>query len=283
MAAAAAVQVAALPTAVTPATPSSSSISPSTPSYTLISTPEDLSLVLDKLLPLPTSPPSLYIDLEGINLSRYGTISILTIYASPLDHTYLIDIHTLRGKAFTTPSAVAPSATLKSILESPTIPVVLFDVRNDNDALANLYNVRMQCAKDVQLMELACRPINSKKRFLNGLAKVIKAYGGMSQAEWKVWEETKIEGVKLFAPEKGGSYEVFNERPLREEVGRYCVQDVRFLRDLWVLFDNRLSSYSMRWWRVMVEEEVGKRLALCDDPRYDPKGRQRALGPAGWS
>lgn len=47
-------------------------------------TEELLSKSLDTMLTLPTSPPSLYIDLEGIDLCRAGTISILQIYAAPI-------------------------------------------------------------------------------------------------------------------------------------------------------------------------------------------------------
>jgi hypothetical protein len=45
-----------------------------------------------KLQDLPTKPPSLYIDLEGINLSRHGSISVLQIYILPIDERYLVDI-----------------------------------------------------------------------------------------------------------------------------------------------------------------------------------------------
>ncbi|EPS38857.1 hypothetical protein H072_7370 [Dactylellina haptotyla CBS 200.50] len=248
--------------------------------YTLISTTSELSTVVDLLSPLPTYPPSLYIDLEGINLSRYGSISILTIYASPLRTTYLIDVHTLQQAAFTTPGRVNPTNTLKSLLEDPTVPVVLFDARNDNDALVNNYKVRMAGVVDVQLMELASRP--GKKHYLNGLAKVLQSYPIMSPQQLISWKATKDEGVDLFAPEKGGSYEVFNERPLRPEVGRYCVQDVSFLRDLWGLFEADLGHPTKSWRKIQISQEVQKRLAMADDPNYDPKGRERARGPAGW-
>ncbi|KAK6591850.1 3'-5' exonuclease [Botrytis cinerea] len=52
---------------------------------------DDVPAVVDTLLGLSTSPPSIYVDLEGVNLFRQGTISILQIYVAPLDHTYLID------------------------------------------------------------------------------------------------------------------------------------------------------------------------------------------------
>lgn len=55
--------------------------------------------LIEEIQGLPTSPPSLYIDLEGINLSRHGSNSILQDPAPPLDKAYLIDVHS-QGKCF---------------------------------------------------------------------------------------------------------------------------------------------------------------------------------------
>jgi exonuclease 3'-5' domain-containing protein 1 len=101
----------------------------------------------------PTTTPSRYLDLEGVNLSRHGTISILQIHISPLHQTYLIDTHTLASTAFTTPSATT-NLTLKHILESATTPKVLFDVRHDSVALFALFHIRLAGVTDLQLMEL---------------------------------------------------------------------------------------------------------------------------------
>ena len=70
----------------------------------------------------PTSSvPSLYFDVEGINLSRHSPISIIQLHhrtpPRPEDsHTYLIDLHVLGFQAFSTPSA--SGGTLRSVLES---------------------------------------------------------------------------------------------------------------------------------------------------------------------
>jgi exonuclease 3'-5' domain-containing protein 1 len=91
--------------------------------------------LLDDMVDLPNDPPSLYMDLEGIRLGRNGTISIFSLYVYPKKTAYLIDVHKLEGAAFTT--AGGNGATLKSILESSTIPKVMFDLRSDSDALRN--------------------------------------------------------------------------------------------------------------------------------------------------
>jgi exonuclease 3'-5' domain-containing protein 1 len=78
---------------------------------------DDLSRLIETIEIAPTSPPSLYVDLEGVELSRHGSISILQIFVSPLDEIYLVDIHTLKEKAFTV-SNLKTGGTLLSILES---------------------------------------------------------------------------------------------------------------------------------------------------------------------
>lgn len=106
----------------------------------LIDTPAGVTRVLDKLsLYLPTSP--CYVDLEGIRLSRDGTISLVQIFVQEEGVVYLIDIFTLGAKAFTTPGSTG--TTLKSILESPSATKYFFDVRNDSDALFSLYGIKL--------------------------------------------------------------------------------------------------------------------------------------------
>ncbi|KAG5935996.1 hypothetical protein E4U60_002838 [Claviceps pazoutovae] len=46
--------------------------------------------------------PTLYVDLEGCQLSRNGTISIVTLYATTLATAYMVDVHKLGKHAFTT-------------------------------------------------------------------------------------------------------------------------------------------------------------------------------------
>lgn len=182
--------------------------------------------------------PSLFIDIEGINLSRHGSISILQINVHPADRTYLLDIHTLQEKAFLTPNS--RGTTLKTVLESNEIKKVFFDVRNDSDALFAHYGIQLAGIHDLQLMELVTRPHN--KKFVKSLAKCIERDAPITFAERVLWSYTKERGRRLFAPECGGSYEVFNARPLSEVILQYCCQDVEFLPRLWKTFDDRMTE-----------------------------------------
>jgi hypothetical protein len=42
------------------------------------------------------------------------------------------------------------------------------------------------------------------------------------------WKASKATGLKLFDPERGESYDVFNACPLSDDIKEHCVQDVHF-------------------------------------------------------
>lgn len=242
--------------------------------YTLIDSKESLSSFLQAIYNLPTSPPSLYLDLEGKDLSRTGTIEIIQVYVLPLQHTYLIDIHVLGAAAFTTPSATPSSTTtLKDILESPSIPKCIFDIRHDSDALYGLYGVTVQGVHDLQLMELATRV--GSRRHVNGLARCITNDAGLNRDALAEFEKKKKQGRDLFIPGKGGSLDIFGERPMVPEILDYCVQDVKYLPLLWRGYDARLSAY----WRDRITSATLARVKLSKDPNFDSSGRHMALGP----
>ncbi|KAF8853483.1 hypothetical protein BDZ45DRAFT_677608 [Acephala macrosclerotiorum] len=231
----------------------------------------------------PTSLPTLYLDLEGRELSRTGTISLLTLYHMPTSTTYLIDITTLSHSAFTTP-APAPHSTqsLKTILEDASISKVFFDVRNDSDALFFHYKISLKGIIDLQLLELGSRsgPLY-QKRLVSGLARCIAQDANLTIQQKKQWEEVKKTGSSMFAPEKGGSYAVFNARPLKEEIVLYCVQDVTFLPTLFRVYTMRLASRGreMGEWKGKIERETVERVRSSQMVGYQPHGKHKALGP----
>ncbi|KAF2656687.1 exonuclease [Lophiostoma macrostomum CBS 122681] len=243
----------------------------------VINTVENVATLVDLIWQLPTDFPSLFVDLEGINLSRYGSISILTLLIQKdetLKHTYLFDIHTLGAHAFNT--AGRHKKTLKDILESPIIRKVFFDVRNDSDALFSLFNVALQGIEDVQLMENASLLRGATPRaYLTGLASCIKFDAGLSWEERATWEAVKDEGKRLFAPERGGNYEVFNTRPMLDAIKEYCVGDVQYLPRLRLLYCANLSAE----WQVRIAEATRDRLTESWSANYQPQGRDKTQGP----
>ena len=115
-----------------------STISPRTEIIVVDSVTALLSL-LDNITSLSVDPPTLYLHSEGTRLGRHGSISIISLYVVPTKKIYLTDIHCLGRAAFSTKTS--NGASLQTILESPTIPKVIFDIRNDPDALFSHYQV----------------------------------------------------------------------------------------------------------------------------------------------
>lgn len=241
----------------------------------VIDTTSSMAGVIDSLERLPISPPSLYIDLEGIYLCRHGSLSILQIYVLPTRKTYLIDVHILGASAFSTPGE--NGNTLKTILESSSIPKVFFDVRNDSDALYSLFQINLKCIHDLQLMELATR--RGPRKYINGLARCIDRDAPLSDEERLSLVRVKNAGTKLFAPEKGGRYEVFNDRPLAKAIVDYCANDVQILPRLWNYYDRKMN---MTWRRRMLDESAN-RVTLSQTADFNGKGRHMSLAPTGWS
>ncbi|KAL8782978.1 MAG: hypothetical protein Q9195_009521 [Heterodermia aff. obscurata] len=238
---------------------------------TIIDSQSSVATLVDSLQNLPTNPPSLYLDLEGINLSRNGLISIMQIFVQPTNQVYLLDIFVLREKAFDTPGTSGTD--LRAILQSASIPKVFFDIRNDADALFAHFGVSVECVVDIQLMEVAARRYS--KRYLAGLGKCIEQDAQLKGETIQQWKATKEKGVSLFAPERGGSYEIFNTRPLQEDIVAYCAQDVIYLPLLWDIYRKNINGA----WAAKIKEQTRARLEMSKDASYDPHSMDKALSP----
>jgi exonuclease 3'-5' domain-containing protein 1 len=233
--------------------------------------------LLDNIIGLAVDPPSLYLDLEGVKLGRHGSISIISLYIAPTKKIYLIDIHRLGKTAFSTTNSSATS--LKTIFESPTIPKVFFDIRNDSDALFSHFQISVDGIKDLQLMELASR--KGSQNLVAGLAKCIEKESPVSTAAKAEWQRTKEGASRLYDPKKGGRYEIFNERPIRPEIVQYCAQDVALLPGLYNVYNAKLRppDGGGAFWRVQVREATKDRIKLSQSPGYDGQAESKVCGP----
>jgi exonuclease 3'-5' domain-containing protein 1 len=240
----------------------------------MIDSPSALKTFIDDLPDCRGSIPSLYVDLEGNNLSRNGTLSLITILVEPRHTVHLVDITGLGKQAFEIPGS--DQQTLRSILESENILKVFFDIRNDSDALFGLFGVRVSGIEDLQLMELASR--NFSKRHVNGLAKCIERDSALPFEERREWKCIKEKGRRLFDPSLGGGYAVFDQRPLSAEIQTYCVQDVIHMPALRGIYRKKLCD---AWWRK-IETETAARVKLSQGSSFNGKGMHMATGPASW-
>ena len=255
----------------------------------IIDTPKQLADLVDWIIHVHSDwryEPALYIDLEGVNLCREGSISILTLAVDngiPTMYVALIDVSTLGHLAFDTAGSKLKSLkqSLRTILEDSKIPKVFFDVRNDSDALFAHYGIAMQGVEDVQLMESATRTTTESRRFLNGLNKCVEDNrvhveidGGIDRTRWT---QAKAEGERLFKAERGGSYEVFNIRPVPKAIMDYCAGDVQCLPALYRGYRSRTNTK----WQDLVKNVSQQRVIDSQLPGYQSHGQHQALAP--WS
>lgn len=238
---------------------------------TIVDSEPSVVALVDYLDHLATQPPSLYLDIEGVKLSRHGSISILQLFVFPKNHVFLIDIFILQEKAFCTSNR--SGIDLRSILESAQVPKVFFDVRNDSDALFAHFQISMQGIHDVQLLEVATR--SYPKERLSGLARCIEKDTQLTVEASGAWKATKKKGLLYLVPERGGSYEVFNVRPMLQDIIHYCTQDVVYLPVLWKMFTRKIST---KWMRK-VQDATSERVRESQTASYEPHGKNKSRSP----
>ena len=240
----------------------------------VVDTVPALETLLNETKNLPNDPPSFFIDIEGVKLGRHGTISIISMYVTPTKTIYLVDVRALGKSAFST-----TNSSLKGFFESSNIRKVFFDIRNDSDALFSLYQVSVDGIEDLQLMELATR--KGRKDFVADLAKCINVDCAMPTAAKAEWQRTKEHATGMFDPKRGGSYEVFNERPVKPEIVQYCAQDVVLLPKLYEVYSAKMRPASEAFWREEVQKATKERIKASQSPKHDGHSQEKARGP--WS
>jgi exonuclease 3'-5' domain-containing protein 1 len=152
---------------------------------------------------------------------------------------------------------------------------LFYDVRNDADALWNLYGVGVANTYDLQLLEVAVRRSSGMPvRLVTGLAKTIETYLSPPLE----WQRVKEVGSRLFRPELGGSYEVFEKRPLDPRILQYAAQDVLLLFQLETTLESRIGRWGVNWIGRVVFAST-RRVAESKSTFYDGKGRHRAQAP----
>lgn len=224
--------------------------------------------------PTPTVTPGfgLYMDIEGDNLGRNGSITIIQIHEPSARLTYIIDVFKLKALAFRTSGA--HGTTLKELFESRWIPKILFDLRNDADGLFANYQVKLEGAEDLQLMELASREDSTQRGAdIIGLRDCLERDAGLSRDEMTEMVKTKSRGRNLM--NDYSDLKPFNRRPMRTDVWNYCIRDVLYLPKLRREYWDRLDP---TWQRIVLEESA-YRAKTSRESWYDPDGYGKKLSP----
>ena len=73
---------------------------------------------------------------------------------------------------------------------------------------------------------------HSRDRYVHGLAKATAAFLRTDPARARKFHAIKSAGLKLFAPEHGGSYEVWRARPLPRALVEYAAADDGLLLEM---------------------------------------------------
>ena len=238
---------------------------------TIVDSVSSIIALLDILEKLPVELPFLYLDLEGPNLCRHGSISVMQIYVKSIDQLFIVDVHLLGTKAFSTPNR--SGTTLQSILQSKLLPKVAFDIRNGAGALFAHFNMSMRGVEDLQLMEVATR--STKKYRMSELAASIGRDAHLAPDDIKAWKVENEKGLALFEPKSGGSYKNFSFRPMTQEIIDYCANKIAYLPLLRQIYSQKLGKK----WRLAVKEETHKRLLMSQDVLHDPHGGKELLSP----
>lgn len=230
--------------------------------------------LLDNLTSLLFGHHLLYIDLNGVKLGPHGSISIVSLHVTTIKKLYLIDICRLGKSAFSTRNKAATS--LKTVLESQIIPKVIFDIRNLSAALFSHFQISVDGIKDLQIMEIAAREGMNE---LSGLAKCIEQDRSVSVAARAEWQSTQEGGSHLYGPEKGGRYEIFEERPMRPELVKYCATKVALLPGLYNTYKAKLDMPGEAFWWSQVEKATKDWIKLSQSPGYNVNEKTETSGP----
>ncbi|XP_069104946.1 piRNA biogenesis protein EXD1-like [Argopecten irradians] len=204
------------------------------------------------------------VDCEGVNLSRKGQLTILTIATET--KVFIFDVFKLGQSVF--------DNGLREILESKSIEKLMFDCRQDSDSLWHQFKVKITGVLDLQLLDIIYRRKNRPRRTQTQSIKRCD----------RDWEVENINGYKrclenyvydaklLKQKEKGNNelrdnYEIWKVRPLSETLIDYCVVDVVAMFPMYRKLKEsdeilpRLSVASEKYadiWRAMEERRFDK-------------------------
>lgn len=112
--------------------------------YKLVNNDPSLKVAISELRQKIEHNVLLAVDCEGVDLSRKGTLTIITVATE--EKVYIFDVLEL-GKRATVRSG------LREILDNKSCTKLMFDCRQDSDALWHQLNVRLTGVLDLQLLE----------------------------------------------------------------------------------------------------------------------------------
>ena len=177
----------------------------------------------------------LAVDCEGNSLSREGALTIITVATE--EKVYIFDVQKLGQATF--------SSGLGEILEDESRKKLMFDCRQDSDALWHQFKVKLSGVLDVQLLEVIYRRENpsasttntaqspskdkrrgrDRNRRSQRTDEIERIYGFGRCIELYLQDEKlvkiKDKGKELLKEDD----ELWTKRPLTDDLIQYCVVD----------------------------------------------------------
>lgn len=170
--------------------------------------------------------------------------------------------------------AIAFSRTQPSlyhILTKGSLTKLFFDVRADVAALYHGHGILpAQPIEDMQLWDVLNRLVRGRPtERVSGYGLIIEKtkHARLSKQEAGTVPAVKAQALKLFAPDKGGSWEVWKVRPLPPTLLEYCT-DARFLFSLRESYGSWKGGRFQGVFGGALQAAVDRRLAMCQRDDY---------------
>uniref|UniRef100_A0A7S1RDU8 C3H1-type domain-containing protein n=1 Tax=Alexandrium catenella TaxID=2925 RepID=A0A7S1RDU8_ALECA len=124
-----------------------------TPSVVLVDISSEANMAVAKL----RKSEQCAVDCEGESLSRKGRLHLLQVGASGGQEVYVFDLQALGPEGY-------EATGLKAFLEDPAKVKLMWDCREDADALLHQFNTTLKGVYDLQLEEVLTRPDDDSRR-----------------------------------------------------------------------------------------------------------------------
>jgi len=195
--------------------------------YGYIDTEGKFNIAIEEIRQAIQKGETIAVDCEGVELSRFGSVTLVNIAVR--GQVYLIDVLKIGNTAY--------DGGLRSILEDRSIQKLMFDCREDADALKHLHNVRLDGVLDVQLLEVMNRINCRGYTTIRSLKHCIELF--LSD---RTMLEVKLKGRSSMSQDN----KLWEKRPLSEDILKYASIDVLALFKLYDALCNRVVDKT-RW------------------------------------
>ncbi|XP_063397486.1 piRNA biogenesis protein EXD1-like [Mytilus trossulus] len=180
-----------------------------TSTYKYVDTKDKFIEVMKELQEKIRNKQMIAVDCEGVNLSRFGSVTLINI--GTRDLVYLIDILKIGDSVF--------DDGLRSILENSGIEKLMFDCREDADALLHIHKVKLNGVLDVQILEVN----NRIHVYRNGYTKIRSLKHCLEEY---VNDDTLLNAKLQGRSSMSMSSNIWEKRPLEENMLKYASVDI---------------------------------------------------------